>query len=128
MDCDEGQCRDFLLAELAKRLALIGKYVEMLNLTTDTKRTRNGLHIRIRFRCPEGIDDKDIVILQLLLLSDWKREMFNFFRVRNRFTKWNVLFRNKYKVVEQKGTVADGKDTMSLKLERISGEDDEKRA
>jgi hypothetical protein len=58
-------------------------------------KTTNGYHIYLDLKKP--MRDSYVVIIQCLLGSDKKREMFNFERVVNKQKYWNVLFGSKYK-------------------------------
>ena len=79
--------------EIAKRLYYIRKILKYTKLYTFKNRTKHGWHIRIVFHSDVELDDKDIVFLQLLLLSDYKREIFGWMRIRSGIkSKWNVLF------------------------------------
>lgn len=54
-------------------------------------------HLVIRWR--RAMSRSQIVALQLLMGSDWRREMFNFYRVLSgiRSRRWNFLFEEKLK-------------------------------
>lgn len=57
--------------------------------------TKKGYHIYITIK--NNIPDLDIIILQLLMQSDFQRELFNYQRVKSGLfkKKWNVLFSEK---------------------------------
>lgn len=83
--------------EIAKRLSLIKRFMKMKIKSIQEEKSRHGYHIWIDFESEMKLDDRDIVFLQLLLLSDWKREVHNWFRVKNKMPYWNVLFKEKIK-------------------------------
>jgi hypothetical protein len=61
--------------------------------------SRKGWHIEFIIQNP--INDYEIVLLQLLLGSDWKRECFNLLRVHSGKFKnqsWNILFKKKWRI------------------------------
>jgi hypothetical protein len=68
----------------------------MKQLTATVKATAHGRHFTINFTTDKKLTDADIVFLQLLLFSDWKRELHNWLRVRSGCKKWNVLYRQKF--------------------------------
>jgi len=89
--------------------------IDMLRLEVRNLRvyeTTRGLHVT--FETPRKLENMDIVCLQSLLGSDWKRETYNFIRVRNLrknshpfFSKhWNVLYRKKYEYADDKIALA----------------------
>lgn len=57
------------------------------------RRTPHGYHIKIEIR--QDLDDIDILILQLLLGSDYRREFFNYQRIKAGVKNWNILFDKK---------------------------------
>lgn len=63
----------------------------------DCKETTKGLHVKLL--TTENISDTELVLLQALLGSDWKREVFNWQRVRQgaKMSEWNFLFSKKYR-------------------------------
>jgi hypothetical protein len=82
--------------EILKRLEMAIKFFQFKIFTIKSSKTKHGKHIMIVFTSPKKITDADIVFLQLLLLSDWKRELFNWLRVRSDCKKWNVLYKQKF--------------------------------
>lgn len=84
-----------LIKRFAKRLY---KFMVITRITdidiVSVKKTRHGLHIQIYFGM--DFDDKDILFIQAILLSDFKRELNNWQRVRRNETNWNVLFGGKF--------------------------------
>jgi hypothetical protein len=58
-------------------------------------KTKHGYHIQIESE--NELSPFDIPILQMALLSDWRRELFNQFRVRNGIKNFNILFYTKEK-------------------------------
>lgn len=62
-------------------------------------KTKNGFHIEMDLLNP--INDFELVCIQALMNSDYKREIYNLLRVHSkRFKKqkWNVLFIKKIKI------------------------------
>lgn len=62
--------------------------------------TRKGWHIYIKMLVEENwtqLTAQDIVFIQAIIGSDFKREVFNWVRVKKGLSKeWNVLFKKKY--------------------------------
>jgi len=87
------------MLEIGKRFMVVRTLLGAKLKDVKQVKTKNGFHVYIRFETNVELDDKDIVFLQLLLLSDWRREIFNWRRVKSNLKKWNVLFKKKYKVV-----------------------------
>jgi len=73
---------------------VMGIYVE----SVEVYETSKGLHIYVYVFTKRQLTNQDIVVLQLALGSDYKRELFNWVRVRqnNDIKHWNILFRRKY--------------------------------
>ena len=71
-----------------------GIYLESI----DIYETNKGYHFYLKVKTERKLNNKDIVVLQLALGSDYKRELFNWLRVRRnqKFKRWNVLFKSKY--------------------------------
>lgn len=59
--------------------------------------TNKGLHIYVKISSKNKLKNTDIVVLQLVLGSDYKREIYNWMRVRNggNVKYWNKLFKKK---------------------------------
>lgn len=64
-------------------------------LFIEISRSKNNYHVIIELK--EKIPDLEIVLLQLLLGSDFLRERLNFERCKNGLSmkEWNILFKNK---------------------------------
>lgn len=61
------------------------------------ERSKNkGWHLW--FKSPRKLSDVETILIQLLLGSDRKRELYNYMRVKNgaRLDDWNLLFDEKY--------------------------------
>lgn len=84
------------IVSLGKRFVVVRKFFQITDHVIDEKPTKHGRHITIKFETKKKLKDEDICFLQLLLGSDWKREMFNWLRVRSGCKRWNVLFKKKY--------------------------------
>jgi hypothetical protein len=78
------------------RLKTAMKFFRMKSVTTKITATAHGRHFVISFKTDKKLTDADIVFLQLLLFSDWKRELHNWLRVRSGCKKWNVLYKQKF--------------------------------
>lgn len=52
-------------------------------------RSNNGFHVRITVK--EDLPDEMTVVVQLLMGSDYQREMINYRRIREDVKNWNVL-------------------------------------
>jgi hypothetical protein len=77
---------------------ILHKLMEIYNIEkvlSHTYTTRHGKHIYLSFR--KDITDLDIIIWQMALGSDTRREMFNLDRIKRSELFWNVLFCAKYK-------------------------------
>ncbi len=83
--------------EIAERLFQVSLFLPIALVSIDVKETTGGFHIRIELSSSLELNDKDIVFLQLLLGSDWRREVFNFRRIHEGVfaDNWNVLFLEK---------------------------------
>jgi len=85
--------------EIANKLNFLASYFSISVIDVKVYETNKGLHLYISLYSNVELTDEDIVVLQLALGSDYKREIFNWLRVRSRdkFKHWNVLFKVKYK-------------------------------
>jgi len=93
IDIDRKRKVDKLARNIVNRIKPILRYASISIADIRAYETRRGYHIELEIDAPL-LDNKDIVFLQLLLLSDWKREIFNWLRVRSseQLTSWNILF------------------------------------
>ena len=68
----------------------------------DVCETRKGFHVRIKIN--KKLDDRDILLLQILLGSDINREIYNFVRQQNGelLSNWNRLYTKKWIVLGTK--------------------------
>lgn len=89
-----------------KKMKAVLNIIGLLKLTkVKVMQTKKGFHTYLYVQSPKfKIQSMDIVALQSLLCSDWKRESFNFIRVvssrgnrRLLSEGWNVLFESKWK-------------------------------
>ena len=85
--------------EIADKLKFLTSFFGIKVIDVKVYETNKGLHLYVSIYSSVELDDRDIVVLQLALGSDYKREIFNWLRVRSRdkFKHWNVLFKVKYK-------------------------------
>jgi len=88
-----------LAKEIANKLNFLKTFFGISVIDVKVYETNKGLHLYISLYSNVELTDEDIVVLQLALGSDYKREIFNWLRVRSRdkFKHWNVLFKVKYK-------------------------------
>lgn len=84
------------IVRVGQRFVILRKYFKIMDYKITEKETKNGKHITIRFKSKAKFTDSDLVFLQLWLGSDWKREFFNYLRVRAGWKNWNVLFKRKF--------------------------------
>lgn len=93
IDIDRKRKVDKLARNIVNRIKPILRYASISIADIRAYETRRGYHIELEIDAPL-LDNKDIVFLQLLLLSDWKREIFNWLRIRSseQLTSWNILF------------------------------------
>jgi hypothetical protein len=80
---------------ILKRLLLFKRYTGSKIVDIKEVKSNHGLHIYIEFIPKVELDNRDIVFFQLFLLSDWRRELFNWLRVKHNMPHWNVLFKKK---------------------------------
>ena len=85
--------------EIANKLNFLTSFFGIRVIDVKVYETNKGLHLYISLYSNVELTDEDIVVLQLALGSDYKRELFNWLRVRSKdkFKHWNVLFKVKYK-------------------------------
>lgn len=90
-----------------KTFARINNVIMFLRLDVvncNVVKTRRGYHIELEIK--NKVNDYELVALQCLMQSDYKREMFNLLRVHSgKFPKqsWNVLFKKKWEIALNKG-------------------------
>jgi len=111
IDIDKKDKREFMC-----RFTAFYRYFKPKVISYDIKETRKGYHVRLTIDFPFDFSDVDIAFLQLLLGSDWKRELLNYFRIKNKISRWNVLFSKKFRIR------VDGN---SIKIRRVSSEKDD---
>ncbi|NPA98176.1 MAG: hypothetical protein GXO43_02245 [Crenarchaeota archaeon] len=97
--------------EIGRRLALIDAFLCISPEAIKVRETKHGFHIYIDTLTNFDVTPELIVALQLLLKSDWKREMFNLRRILHDkkhngkvSPDWNVLF------MEKKALANDSKE------------------
>lgn len=115
IDIDRKRKVDKLARNIVNRIKPILRYASISIADIRAYETRRGYHIELDIDAPL-LDNKDIVFLQLLLLSDWKREIFNWLRVRSseQLTSWNILFDAK---LGNDSIYFRGKTDLALELE-----------
>jgi len=93
-------------AKFADKLNFIQKFLGITVEYVEVYETEKGFHIYVYIS--EEIDDpKLIIILQLALGSDYKRELFNYTRANTTNWKgeWNVLFKTKKGKINERITL-----------------------
>jgi len=100
IDIDKKDKREFM-----ERFTAFYRYFKPKVISYDIKETKKGYHVRLSIDFPFDYRDEDIVFIQLLLGSDWKRELLNYFRVKNGISKWNVLFNKKFRIKIENGKI-----------------------
>ena len=83
------------LDKLAWRMETVCEVLEVELESIRIMETGKGYHIHGVIL--GDVDDKDVIIIQMALGSDYLRELYNLRRVRNGIKNWNVLFSSKYK-------------------------------
>ena len=87
------------LEKILERISLIekmaGRIFSIKRCGIKKSPSGRGYHVEIEIVPLTNLDEKDLVIIQLLLGSDRKREFFNWIRVRGKQKYWNVLFKEK---------------------------------
>ncbi len=84
--------------EFANKLKFTCDILKIEVEAVEVYETNKGFHIYVWINSKKELDNKDIIILQLSLGSDYKREIFNLSRVWSfdNIAIWNVLFSRKY--------------------------------
>jgi hypothetical protein len=96
IDIDKKDKRDFM-----RRYQALYRYFRFKLVDYEITETRKGYHVRLIIDFPFKVTSEEIVLLQLLLGSDWKREMLNYLRVKNGIEDWNKLFNVKYRIYKK---------------------------
>jgi len=82
--------------------------------------TTNGFHARLN--CDNSIDDLKAILLQVLLASDYRRELCNLLKAERGCKSWNTLYKQKWKTDRLGNEVIVSKETydkdLSLKVMR----------
>jgi len=89
--------KDVNAKELAERMRFITMFTSFEFVKIDIYETRKGFHFYLWTDKPKP-SAEDKVVIQLALGSDYRREIFNYLRIRITPLpkKWNVLFQSKY--------------------------------
>jgi hypothetical protein len=74
---------------------LVRYFKEFKNAKKSIVYTKKGYHIRIN--TDAQLTDYEIIIIQMVLMSDWLRELRNYKRVKSCDIYWNLLFKTKIK-------------------------------
>lgn len=87
--------------EFVSKLTFVCKHMNIEIGKVRVYETVKGLHLYIDAYSQFNYSRKDICFIQLLLGSDYKREMFNWIRILGKYNgEWNVLFINKERITE----------------------------
>ncbi|MEM4483764.1 MAG: hypothetical protein QXS19_07595 [Candidatus Methanomethylicia archaeon] len=115
IDIDRKRKVNRLARDIVNRIKHISRYASISIADIRAYETRRGYHIELDIDAPL-LDNKDIAFLQLLLLSDWKREIFNWLRARSseQLMSWNILFDAK---LGNDSIYFRGKTDLALELE-----------
>jgi len=86
--------------EFADKLIFVSDMLKIFIDEVEVYETKRGIHIYVYASSKRKVSDEEIVVIQLALGSDYKREIFNWTRVISnpRPKRWNVLFKDKEKI------------------------------
>jgi hypothetical protein len=90
-------------SEQINRIKIVFHIIGFLRLNSvDVKQTKKGFHTYLYIQSPKVLlNPIDLAFLQSLMQSDYKRESFNFLRIKSGVglfnNEWNVLFSEKRK-------------------------------
>ena len=89
--------KDVSAEEIAERMFFVSVFTPFDFTRIRVRETAKGFHIYL-WCADVKPTPTDKVVIQLVLGSDYRRELFNYLRVcgRERAEKWNVLFATKY--------------------------------
>lgn len=84
------------LLKVIRDRAFVFRFLKINIYRVEVYKTAHGWHVYYTTR--RKFPDIEIAFIQLLLGSDYKREMFNFQRITKKFniSRWNTLFKRKY--------------------------------
>ncbi len=83
--------------EFAKKLKFVSKLLNLTVESVEAFETEKGYHVYVYFSGSRKLEDVEILVIQLALGSDYKRELYNMTRVLSEKYngKWNVMFKYK---------------------------------
>jgi len=86
--------------EFVEKLSFVSDILKIHIDDVEVFETKRGLHIYVYASSFRNISDEEIVVIQLALGSDYKREIFNWTRVISnpRPRRWNVMFKDNERV------------------------------
>lgn len=98
LDYDKILSKDVCL--IFEHRAWLIKYFEVERIRAFS--TKRGYHVRIDIK--EELDDRDVILLQMLMGSDIHREIYNFLRQHDGdlIENWNKLYTKKHLVLNTK--------------------------
>jgi len=87
--------------EFASKIVFAFRLFNIDYVSTEVYETNKGYHVYVYANPKIELDNKDVIIIQLILGSDYKREAFNLYRVMSgeygqKDRSWNVLFHRKF--------------------------------
>jgi nicotinic acid mononucleotide adenylyltransferase len=85
------------LFEVTNRMGMLRRFASISSYKVKETETAHGRHVQLTMFTRATYSDSDICFFQLFLGSDARRELFNWYRVRNGCKRWNVLFKRKYR-------------------------------
>jgi len=93
--------------EFVSKLEFVGDILRIYFDEVEVYETVKGIHIYIYASSERKISDGEIVVIQLALGSDYKRELFNWTRVISnpKPKRWNVLFKSRERITEMSRTL-----------------------
>jgi len=88
--------------EFINKLKFVEDILKVFVEEVEVFETKKGIHIYVYASSERKISDEEIVVIQLALGSDYKREIFNWSRVISnpKPKHWNVLFKSKEKITK----------------------------
>jgi len=103
---------------LVEKMVFLEDVFGLKFINVDVYETGKGLHIYFKVETERKLKNTDIVVIQLALGSDYKREIYNWLRVRNggNVKYWNKLF--KVKTVKGKIVGVEHKSDLAKDIER----------
>jgi len=88
--------------EFTNKIKFVEDILKIFVEEVEVFETKKGIHVYVYASSERKISDEEIVVIQLALGSDYKREIFNWSRVISnpKPKHWNVLFKSKEKITK----------------------------